>query len=60
MIPVSFLFKIDRETWRQFKACCALKGRTLHEAVVELVRRTASGEIQLDDDESRRTKERQK
>jgi hypothetical protein len=47
--PITFLLReVDRETWRQFKAACALRGLSLRQAILTLVSRVVAGEIDLD------------
>ncbi len=47
-VAITFLLReVNGDTWRQFKAKCALNRITLRDAVIALVERVVSGDIDL-------------
>ena len=48
MPMLAFLLRdINPKKWRQFKALCAMNGRTVREVVLELIYSAASGQIDV-------------
>ena len=45
---LAFLLRdINPKKWRQFKALCAMNGRTVRDVVLELIYSAASGQIDV-------------